>query len=79
MTENSDLRNKVQACLDKIRPALQGDGGDCELVDVSPEGVVTLHLVGSCSGCPSSTMTLRMGIEQALKEEIPEVKELVTV
>ncbi len=78
MAEN-DLKERVQACLEKIRPALQGDGGDCELVDVSPDGIVTLHLVGSCSGCPSSTMTLRMGIETTLKEEIAEVKEVVTV
>jgi Fe-S cluster biogenesis protein NfuA len=72
------MREKVEAALAKIRPALQADGGDVELVDVS-DGVVKLKLKGACAGCPMSTMTLKMGIEQVLKKQIPEVKEVVSV
>jgi len=64
--------------LARIRPALQADGGDVELVDVS-EGVVKLKLTGACSSCPMSTMTLRIGIERALRAELPEIKEVVAV
>ena len=72
------MREKVQGALAKIRPALQADGGDVELVDVE-EGVVKVKLTGACAGCPVSTMTLKMGIERLLKEEIPDVKEVVSV
>jgi Fe-S cluster biogenesis protein NfuA len=72
------MRDKVGSALEKIRPALQADGGDVELVDVT-DGVVKLKLKGACSGCPMSTMTLKMGIERVLKEQIPEVKEVVAV
>ena len=72
------MREKVEAALAKIRPALQADGGDVELVEVS-EGVVKLKLKGACAGCPMSAMTLRDGIERLLKEQIPEVKEVVSV
>ncbi len=72
------MKEKVEAVLARIRPTLQADGGDVELVDVS-EGVVKLRLTGACSGCPMSTMTLRMGIERALRAEIPEIKEVVAV
>ena len=71
-------KEKVEAVLARIRPALQADGGDVELVDIS-EGVVKLRLKGACSGCPMSTMTLRMGIERAIRAEIPEIKEVVAV
>lgn len=71
------MREKVQKALDKVRPSLQADGGDVELIDVSPEGVVTVKLTGACGGCPMSQMTLKMGIETALKEEVPEIKEVV--
>jgi Fe-S cluster biogenesis protein NfuA len=64
--------------LAQIRPALQADGGDVELVDVN-EGVVRLKLKGACSGCPMATMTLQLGIERILKQQIPEVKEVVAV
>jgi len=70
------MRDKVEAVLDKIRPSLIRDGGNVELVDVS-DGVVKVKLTGACNGCPMSTMTLKMGIEQILKQEIPEVKEVV--
>ena len=72
------MREKVEAALTQIRPALQADGGDVELVEVS-EGVVKLKLKGACAGCPMSAMTLRDGIERLLKEQIPEVKEVVSV
>ena len=72
------MREQVEAALDKIRPALRADGGDVELVDVK-DGVVTVRLTGACGGCPMSTMTLKMGVERIVKEEVPEVKELVAV
>ncbi len=72
------MKEKVQKALNKIRPALQADGGDCELIDVSEDGVVRVRLTGACNGCPMATMTLKMGIEKTLKTEVPEVKEVVT-
>ncbi len=72
------MREKVEAALAQIRPALQADGGDVELVDVS-EGVVKVRLQGACGGCPMASMTLKNGIERILKEQIPEVKEVVAV
>ncbi|TET16815.1 MAG: NifU family protein [Dehalococcoidia bacterium] len=72
------MREKVEAVLAQIRPALQSDGGDVELVDVS-QGVVRLKLTGACGGCPMATMTLRHGIERVLKEQIPEVKEVIAM
>ena len=72
------MKEKVEAALAKIRPALQADGGDVELVGVDG-GVVKVILKGACAGCPMSTMTLKSGIERILKEEIPEVKEVVAV
>jgi Fe-S cluster biogenesis protein NfuA len=72
------MRDKVEAALDKIRPNLRADGGDVQLVDVK-EGVVTVRLLGACGGCPMATMTLRQGIERKLKEELPEVKEVVGI
>jgi len=72
------MREKVEAALDIIRPTLQADGGNVELVDVT-EGVVKLRLTGACQGCPMSTMTLRNGIEQVLKDQVPEVKEVISV
>ena len=72
------MKEKVQEVLDKIRPNLQADGGDVELVDVT-DGIVKVRLQGACKGCPMSQMTLKMGIERLLKEQIPEVKEVVSV
>lgn len=72
------MREKVEAALEKVRPALMADGGNVELVDVN-EGVVTLRLTGACGGCPMATMTLRQGIERVLREQVPEVKEVVAV
>ncbi|MBE0501203.1 MAG: NifU family protein [Desulfuromonadales bacterium] len=73
------MREKVQDVLKQVRPALQADGGDVELVDVSDDGVVSVKLTGACGSCPMSTMTLKMGIEKALMEQLPEVKEVVQV
>ena len=72
------MKDKVQAALEKIRPQLQADGGDVELVDVD-SGTVKLRLTGACGGCPMSTMTLKMGVERVVREEVPEVKELVAL
>ena len=71
-----NMKDKVETALNKIRPALVADGGNVELVDVK-DGVVKVKLVGHCAGCPMSTMTLKNGIEQMLKKEIPEVKQVV--
>jgi Fe-S cluster biogenesis protein NfuA len=73
------MQEKVEAALEKIKPSLQADGGDVELVEVTLEGVVKVRLTGACSGCPMRQMTLQMGIGRALKEEVPEVKEVVAV
>lgn len=67
------MKEKVQAALDKIRPALQADGGDVELVEVTGEGVVKVRLKGACQGCPFSRMTLKNGIERIILKEVPEV------
>jgi Fe-S cluster biogenesis protein NfuA len=71
--------DKVKAVMEEIRPLLQRDGGDAQLIEVTPDGVVKLKLVGACGHCPMSQMTLKMGIEKRLKEKIPEVKEVVSV
>jgi Fe-S cluster biogenesis protein NfuA len=71
------MKDRVQAALEKIRPALQADGGDVELVDVK-DGIVKVKLTGHCSGCPMSQITLKKGIERILKEQVPEVKEVVS-
>ena len=76
--QNKPLRDRVAAVLDTIRPLLQGDGGDVELVDVDDNGVVSVRLQGACKGCPSASMTLSMGIERQLKNQIPEVTRVVT-
>jgi Fe-S cluster biogenesis protein NfuA len=73
------IRERVQGVLNLIRPAVQADGGDVELVDVTGEGVVSIRFHGACHGCPSSTMTLQMGIERNLREKIPEVKQVIPV
>jgi Fe-S cluster biogenesis protein NfuA len=69
------MREKVEKALDKIRPSLMADGGNVELVDVE-DGVVKVRLTGACGGCPMSQMTLKMGIERVLRQEIPEIKEV---
>ena len=73
-----EMHDQVQEVLDKLRPYLQRDGGDVQLVDVE-DGVVKLRLMGACGSCPSSTITLKAGIERALVEEIPGIKEVQQV
>ena len=73
------VKEKVEEVLEKIRPFLQAEGGDVELVELTPEGVVKVRLKGACGSCPMSTYTLKLGIEQRLKEEIPGIKEVVAV
>jgi Fe-S cluster biogenesis protein NfuA len=73
------MKAKVQEVLNLIRPALQADGGDVELVDVTADGIVSVKLTGACGSCPMSTMTLKMGIERTLRDKLPEVKEVVQV
>jgi len=71
--------DKVQKVINTIRPMLQADGGDVELVDVTDDGVVKVRLQGACAGCPMAQMTLKMGIEQELKKAIPEVTSVESV
>jgi Fe-S cluster biogenesis protein NfuA len=69
----------VERVLNLIRPAVQSDGGDLELVDITPEGVVRIRFHGACVGCPSAAMTLQMGIERNLKNHVPEVRGVAAV
>ncbi len=73
------MKELVEKALDKIRGMLKAEGGDVELVDITPEGVVKVKLTGACGCCPMSQMTLKMGIERLLKQEVPQVKEVVSV
>lgn len=70
------LKEKVEAALNKVRPSLQADGGDVQLIDVDDNGVVKVKLQGACAGCPMSQMTLKMGIEKILKQNVPEVSKV---
>ncbi|HUN55672.1 MAG TPA: NifU family protein [Smithella sp.] len=73
------MKEEVQKAIDLIRPSLQADGGDVELVDVSSDGIVKVKLTGACRGCPMSQMTLKMGIEKMIKKQIPDIKEVIAV
>jgi Fe-S cluster biogenesis protein NfuA len=73
------MREQVQEAIDAIRPFLQADGGDVELVDVTPDGIVKVRLVGACGCCPMSAMTLKAGIEQRVKEQVPGVQKVEAV
>jgi Fe-S cluster biogenesis protein NfuA len=73
------MQGKVQAALDKVRVNLQADGGDAELVEVTPDGVVKVRLTGACHGCPMSQMTLKRGIENVIKADVPEAKSVEVV
>lgn len=74
-----DMREKVEAALDKIRPQLQADGGGVELVDVDDNGLVRVKLTGACGGCPMAQMTLKQGVERVLKMQVPEVKSVESI
>jgi len=73
------VRARVAAVIEKIRPYIQGDGGDIELVEVDTNNAVHVRLRGACSGCPSAAMTLKMGVERAIKQQVPEITEVVRV
>lgn len=73
------MTEEVKGILEQIRPALQADGGDVELVEVTEDGIVKVRLVGACGHCPMSTMTLKMGIERTIKDKVPGIKEVVAV
>ncbi|WP_028309207.1 NifU family protein [Desulfitibacter alkalitolerans] len=73
------MKEKVEAALNKVRPYLQRDGGDVELVSIEDDGTVKVKLKGACGGCPMANQTLKNGIERVLKEEVKEVKEVVSV
>ena len=73
------VRDRVQGVIDLIRPSVQADGGDIELVDVAADGLVQVRFHGACHGCPSSSMTLHHGIERNLRERVPEVTRVVAV
>jgi Fe-S cluster biogenesis protein NfuA len=73
------LKEKIEAALQKVRPSLQADGGDVQLVDVDENGTVKVRLMGACGGCPMSQMTLKMGIEKVLKQNVPEIRSVESV
>jgi len=77
--QGNSVRDRVDAVIQRIRPAIQMDGGDIQLVDVNDKGVVTVQLHGACVGCPGARMTLKMGVERHLREKVPEVTEVVAV
>lgn len=76
---SEDLKGKVEKALETIRPYLQADGGDVELVNVTEDGIVEVKLIGACVGCPMSQMTLRAGVERTLIREIPGIKRVEAV
>jgi Fe-S cluster biogenesis protein NfuA len=73
------MKERVQKIIDEIRPALQADGGNIELVEVGEDGIVKVRLMGACGSCPMSQLTLKRGVEARLKAKVPEVKEVVSV
>ena len=73
------MKEQIEQALDKIRPALQRDGGDIELVEVEESGIVKVRLTGACGGCPMSQMTLKQGVERIVKQLVPEVKSVESV
>ena len=79
MIDNTKITERVKEVLNKVRPYLQSDGGDIELVEVAYDLTVKVRLSGACSGCPYSLQTLKAGVEQALLKEVPEIKEVVAV
>ncbi|NLE28518.1 MAG: NifU family protein [Phycisphaerae bacterium] len=79
MNEEKTWKQQVGEVLEQVRPALQADGGDVELVNVQDDGTVEVKLQGACGSCPMAQMTLKMGIEKHLKSKVPQVKEVVSV
>ncbi|HOO99505.1 MAG TPA: NifU family protein [Bacteroidales bacterium] len=79
MTETNNIRERVAKVIEKVRPYLQSDGGDLELIDVTDDMIVKVRLKGACHGCPFSMQTLKAGVEQAVIKEIPEIKSVISV
>jgi len=73
------MKEKVEKALEKVRPMLVADGGNIELIDVSDDGIVKVKLTGACGSCPMSSMTLKMEVERLLKQEVPEIKEVIAL
>jgi len=73
------MRDRVEKALEKVRPMLKADGGNVELIEVTSDGIVKLKLTGTCGCCPMSSMTLKMGIERIIKQDVPEVKEVIAL
>jgi len=78
MSENETIQERVLKAMEKVRPYLQSDGGDIELVEISEDLTVKVKLTGACYGCPYSMMTLKAGVEQALMKEVPEIKGVIS-
>jgi Fe-S cluster biogenesis protein NfuA len=78
MTDTKSIRDRVMKALDKVRPYLQSDGGDIDLIDVSEDMTVKVKLTGACHGCPYSMQTLKAGVEQAIMKEVPEIKRVIS-
>ena len=72
-------KEKIESILEKVRPSIQADGGDVELINIREDNVIEVRLKGTCNGCPMATLTLKAGIERLIKEELPEVKEVIAV
>jgi Fe-S cluster biogenesis protein NfuA len=79
MAENNNIRERVMKALERVRPYLQSDGGDIQLVEVTEDYIVKVKLQGACHGCPYSMQTLKAGVEQALIKEVPEITSVVSV
>jgi Fe-S cluster biogenesis protein NfuA len=79
MTENNNIKERVLKALERVRPYLQSDGGDIQLIEVTEDNIVKVKLQGACHGCPYSIQTLKAGVEQALIQEVPEIKSVVSV
>ena len=78
-TQNAELIKKVENVIDQIRPYLQADGGNIRFVELTEDYVVNVELLGACGSCPMSTMTLKSGVEQAMKKAIPEIKSVEAI
>ena len=79
MSDNSNIKERVLKALERVRPYLQSDGGDISLIEITEDNTVKVKLQGACHGCPFSVQTLKAGVEQALMQEVPEIKEVVSV
>jgi Fe-S cluster biogenesis protein NfuA len=79
MSENSSIKERVLKALERVRPYLQSDGGDISLIEITDDNTVRVKLQGACHGCPFSAQTLKAGVEQALMQEVPEIKGVVSV